>query len=620
MSVVSRVNDDPSASYAAAAGDLGSKGPENKDLWIHRDKLAQIEGNEAVDYRYDVGQSRWIHKDKLERIEIEELARGGGEQYSNQSRGVYGETSNGNSNRQHKSSPDEYYDDEDPMRDADFNELRTPEEQAADWISSPRKNFNRNPSYSRIPLASLSPHPIPQQFIERTTPLPRSSVTPNGSDDGGVSISPPSLRKRSHSASSAMLLDDQESSPTAGAASAAAVAATRSSPTPTTSSAPASSKKRPSVTAATAARPKQSSRASGTSTVTKPRAKSNAKPTHRPGTSASYSAHGGQNAPNKSPEGRPPWSLSGYKADPSLPPDQQIIPTLARKLQQEQWERDGVPATVYDKEMRPLMVEDGPDREREKSPVCQEDGGESEEMGAEWPLRSTSQAEPSESKRSTEQHIHKSNSRLEGGYRTTPSVSFGWPICVYLHANLYSRFTNSRRRILLAQHPKSNRCLWWTKTAKRRRNSAAASSCRQATCGYYRKLYIRQFLDHREVSNVPFVSLYRAGLHQHLSLKFFLSVFLFFFSHSCESGPGRVGCFYFFSLGVFILQQLLLRSSQGEDRAYPHHGITGNSCIFCASPLTATTTTPPPPPPHHHNRRPLLASLGCFPNVSSYIS
>ena len=41
--------------------------------WIHRDKLAQIEGNEVTDYLYHVGQSRWIHKDKLERIEIEEL-------------------------------------------------------------------------------------------------------------------------------------------------------------------------------------------------------------------------------------------------------------------------------------------------------------------------------------------------------------------------------------------------------------------------------------------------------------------------------------------------------------------------------------------------------------------
>ena len=59
------------------------------------------------------------------------------------------------------------------------------------------------------------------------------------------------------------------------------------------------------------------------------------------------------------PEGDPPWLASMYKPDPRLPPEQQMIPTHAKRLAQEQWEKDGKSGSVYDKEFRPLDVDDG---------------------------------------------------------------------------------------------------------------------------------------------------------------------------------------------------------------------------------------------------------------------
>ncbi|KAJ6164940.1 hypothetical protein N7470_003612 [Penicillium chermesinum] len=56
------------------------------------------------------------------------------------------------------------------------------------------------------------------------------------------------------------------------------------------------------------------------------------------------------------PEGDPPWLATMYKPDPRLPPDQQILPTVAKKLQQEQWEKEGRTPTTYDRDFAPLAV------------------------------------------------------------------------------------------------------------------------------------------------------------------------------------------------------------------------------------------------------------------------
>jgi len=407
MSVVSGVNDDISGptlvseegctnGHAVKQPDrVANGGGSEASKWIHRDKLAQIEGNEATDYLFDTGRSRWIHKDKLEMIEIEELQRNSGSRPTSTVQAADGIKDD----KHHRTSSHLGSDDDEEIHGPEFYELRTPEELAAEQsqeVHDLRKGFRRNPSYSRIPLASMSPHPIPQQFIERTTPLPRTAVTPNGSDDGHTMVMP-SFRKRSYSAGSAMLLDDRESTPTGQG-------------TP----APLSNPKSRNV--ASPSRPgKTASRTN--SMAGKQRTRSNPQLNHRPGTSASHLSHGPPpGSSHKKPEGQPPWALSSYKPDPSLPPDQQIIPTLAKRLQQEQWERDGVYATVYDRDMRPLKVGSAP-VEAEKPVATQPERPESPKE--EWPLKSSAPREPTET---TNRHEHKP-SVAEGGYRTVPSVS-----------------------------------------------------------------------------------------------------------------------------------------------------------------------------------------------------
>ena len=43
-----------------------------------------------------------------------------------------------------------------------------------------------------------------------------------------------------------------------------------------------------------------------------------------------------------------------YRPDPRLPPDQQMLPTHAKRMMQEQWEREGQTGTVYDRDFRLL--------------------------------------------------------------------------------------------------------------------------------------------------------------------------------------------------------------------------------------------------------------------------
>jgi hypothetical protein len=112
---------------------------------------------------------------------------------------------------------------------------------------------------------------------------------------------------------------------------------------------------------------------------------------------------------SKTPEGPPPWALQGYKPDPSLPPDQQIIPTLAKKLQQDQWERDGLSASVYDRDLRPLKVYDA---KANKSPTA-----DNEEQEPSWPL-----PDPSPQEEEKPKSPPPPAQPADAGYRTMPSV------------------------------------------------------------------------------------------------------------------------------------------------------------------------------------------------------
>lgn len=98
--------------------------------------------------------------------------------------------------------------------------------------------------------------------------------------------------------------------------------------------------------------------------------------------------------------------VNSYKPDPRLPPDQQLLPTVARRLQQEKWEKEGKFGDVYDKEFRPLnenVFLKPP--EKDNNPASEE---ESQQPADEWPLKV---------------EVAKSPTLRQGSYSTMPKIS-----------------------------------------------------------------------------------------------------------------------------------------------------------------------------------------------------
>lgn len=309
--------------------------PEEDDSnWIHRDKLAQIESRELE----EAG------------IRVTPTTRSTGRSASNsldrQDQGVEWHPGSPQTDGSSYAKRDEKRqrvvspiptEDEDAIIDY---ELRTPEEVAAE--SEERMVFTPKapprPVGSRLPVMKRSPAPVPGTFVERDSPLPRSrrgSATQNAA---------PEERPRSHSVGSQNVLDQngdaaaRPQTPVRG--STGSEKQSQSSPVakPPTKSVPASRK-------TSTARNVSSSK---TRTTSQP--KSPESPPKRPGTSS------GVPRPSTShrPEGEAPWIASMYKPDPRLPPDQQMLPTHAKRLAQEQWEREGKTGNMYDTQFRLL--------------------------------------------------------------------------------------------------------------------------------------------------------------------------------------------------------------------------------------------------------------------------
>ncbi|KAF8470575.1 hypothetical protein BDZ91DRAFT_791544 [Kalaharituber pfeilii] len=349
---------------------------DEESKWIDSEKLARIEGKqlEQLEQLKNSEYSRWIDRDKLEQIEIQELEQAGIKLPLKAIQNHY-QHDGGILKRQRTnsdSSEDEskFYNPNEPS-----NDLRHPAEQLADAQRHPMQYKHRNGSFSRIPLYTSSPLPVRQQFIERSAPLIRQPPSPEqGSDDDSITYA--HSRKRSHSTGSNVML--AENTPAAGP-----------KPPPT----PKANRVQTQISGPGRSNSKSKSRFSANSTLAKHRSKSNPQlsPNHRPGTGTSS---------HQAPEGPPPWSLSTYSPDPKLPPERQLIPTVAKRLQQEQWEKEGVFATVYDGKLRPLKVENIQDLEKEKQEKEAEEKEENQEQNSdakdevmtneaeEWPLRS----------------------------------------------------------------------------------------------------------------------------------------------------------------------------------------------------------------------------------------
>ncbi|GKT48971.1 uncharacterized protein ColSpa_09152 [Colletotrichum spaethianum] len=330
-----RRDHDTSKSGLSAADDVfegrsgpGEKRPTNEitgvtddDKWIHRDKLAKIESQEL--------QAAGII---LPRVRASSRPR----------RGRSEEKMNGSSKRTTSAPPDdeiplprsrkssispEYRVPEDKMpEDTHSWDLRLPEEIESDeayWVSMADKK-----SGSKIPVAKASPAPIPEFYLERNAPSGRRRS--GGSELETIAY--PKPRPRSGSAN------------TLGA----------------------SSTLQPAKRSQTDVSPRKGSggpSAAGRKTSTQ--VKAGGKSKTRGGKDSTGSISGirpttrsGDLSPGaKRPEGDPPWMVGSYRPDPRLPPEQQLLPTVAKRLQQEQWEREGKYGSIYDKEFRPLTAD-----------------------------------------------------------------------------------------------------------------------------------------------------------------------------------------------------------------------------------------------------------------------
>ncbi|RDL41108.1 Uncharacterized protein BP5553_01087 [Venustampulla echinocandica] len=358
----------------SSISDTGSAPDSLLDLYgPNRSGISSIDygerkAGEPHDLDEDPDRSRWIHRDKLARIENEELQAAGiilprvraaskssrrehsRDQHSNGFR-----SEQGDQKRQRTGTIASLEQEIPESNDWDF---RLPEEVAQDF-NGYRDVSGGVKGVSRIPVLKSSPLPIPVEHLERDTPLRRRLSSGLMVEDDAISN--PKSRGRSHSVKA---FDDVTEDVTA-------------TPTPAKRLASDSS---PTKKAA----PQKGSVASRA-------ASAGQRPKTRSGPSRDASA--GQRPPTRSgdlsqkrPEGDPPWLASMYKPDPRLPPDEQMLPTVAKRLKQEQWEKEGKFGNTYDTSFRPLNDEEFPQPEIITQTIVVEP--KPEEKSTDWPLKS----------------------------------------------------------------------------------------------------------------------------------------------------------------------------------------------------------------------------------------
>ena len=371
---------------------------ENEDYWIHRDKLAQIESRELEEAGFRVpALSRSIsrsHSNSLDRHdephELEDVLN-------------MDAMSIPEDERERTVSPA-------PLEEEDFNfmdwELRTPEEVASEHheMFTPMVKPPPRQRGSRLPVKKLSA--ISTNSTERDPLAPRSRNVSGNFGGSGI----PEPRPRSRSVGSQNILDAEENG--------RPHTPLRSSVNSSEKDASPRTAKLPSKVGPTSGGRK------GTSTrnvsISKPRQLSQPKsdsPPKRPGTSSGLP----RPSTGHRPEGDPPWMASMYKPDPRLPPEQQMLPTHAKRLAQEQWEKEGKTGTVYDREFRLLNADPFPEPKsptKETSQETEEDSTTTTVLSPSWPM----QPSPMGSPRSQSSNRPGTSGTEHGGYKTMPTI------------------------------------------------------------------------------------------------------------------------------------------------------------------------------------------------------
>lgn len=318
----------------------------------------------------DPEHSRWIHRDKLALIESHEMQEAGiklpprsgrATSKSNGTRAPLREPSREQSRDRYRNGPQEHelvegtkfqrplkIDDESERRPGDIPgpEVLKLEEPSSEPLSSPTNSSiiyrqqGMRSSSSRIPVPKSVPLPLPQSSMDRHAPSQRkrgASGNWGGGDEEGVFYG--KTRSRSQSVGSQVLLDDGDlvESPSA---SPTKRQVGKVGPSPSTSNA------RKATNSLRNASDPQKSRPTPSTTYKPPpsqRPKSRSGLEPRPATAVNR------------PEGDPPWLATMYKPDPRLPPEQQLLPTHAKRMQQERKTGSGSGST-FDDDFGPLAA------------------------------------------------------------------------------------------------------------------------------------------------------------------------------------------------------------------------------------------------------------------------
>ncbi|EMD01159.1 hypothetical protein BAUCODRAFT_144716 [Baudoinia panamericana UAMH 10762] len=349
-----------SATRKRSRNQLKDKKPDKAEeyvddsAWIHRDKLAQIEIQEMEEAGINVRSSRrsLSNGPGVARRSSRSASRPGAQRGMSRERRGEGELEgagmlhSGVEDHQRKrvstipaAEEEEFEHDRsfDPNVDS---EIRTQEEIAAERHSASKPHIIR-PSTSRIPISRISTVPVPQDVVDRDSPLPRSR-SGSGAWAGNWDEMQYARRARSSSIASQVLEDEVNG--------AHAVPRPDSSYMQDSSENSPPKARLPNKAKRTSAGRRTSGTANGNSrpnsgyqnkALTPQRPSSRTERRSRPSTS-------------HAPEGEAPWIATMYKPDPRLPPDQQMLPTHAKRMMQDQWEKSGKSSTAYDRDFRPL--------------------------------------------------------------------------------------------------------------------------------------------------------------------------------------------------------------------------------------------------------------------------
>lgn len=338
------------------AQDSHEESSESEDSkWIHRDKLAKIESEELQAAGIVLPQSRSRSRPRRDRSQ------------SSTKRLTQDTTARPRKNSLAGLEPKT----PDLANVVPNWDLRLPDEVESQADPHFSKSAGGLTAGSRIPVAKTSPAPIPAEHLERDTPMVRKRENSPGEDEKQIAM--PKTRSRANSLTMKSLV--LEPSPNL-MPQPAKRSATDASPNKSTT-AGARKSSAPAKTNTPSTRGGRGRGRGGGNNNS--RGGGSTRPTTRSG-ERELGATG-----TKRPEGDPPWLVNSYKPDPRLPPDQQLLPTVARRLQQEKWEREGKFGNIYDREFRPLTDEgysDPPPAGSSSSIVEQE-----VEKAAEWPLK-----------------------------------------------------------------------------------------------------------------------------------------------------------------------------------------------------------------------------------------